>query len=188
MLSPDSSLCLNEGGARYSTASWNWAASCVHLLYFKLLDVAGAVDVSKQFGLPLSLNCNFHICDCCPKCIAMCFDMAAVFVYFWLLSEMSLNVFRHGGSCVPICQSQAAALVSCPLAAVWRHATGDHRGSTHPSKTLTKATFSDPSRRLFFSSKTSPGPKLWSLLKKGRAENVGRGRAVRFKIAFQNFI
>ena len=70
---------------------------------------------------------------------------------FWLLYEMSRHMFRHGSSCVPICQSQTAAatLVSCPLAAVWRHATGDHRGSTHPSKTLTNATFSWPSQRLF---------------------------------------
>ena len=55
------------------------------------------------------------------------------------------NVFQCVPAWPPVCShlpvSGCCCVYSCPLAAVWRHTTGDHRGPTHPSKTLTKLTF-----------------------------------------------
>ena len=146
-------------------------------------------------------------CWCCWCFIKVWFAKFGLqFSHLWLLSKMYSNVFWHGSciclfltfiwnvfECVPAWRLLCSDLpipgcCSCVLPPGGRVTSRHGRPSRFnpPFQNFDKSHLFWPFSEAFFSWKTSSGPKLWSLLKKGRAENVGRGRAVRFKLAFQN--
>ena len=121
------------------------------------------------------------------------------------LTKMYCNVFWHGSciwlfltfiwnvfACVPAWRLLCSDLpipgcCSCVLPPGGRVTSRHGRPSRFnpPFQNFDQSHPFWPFSEAFFSSRTSSGPKLWSLLKKGRAENVGRGRAVRFKKLFK---